>query len=82
MEAFIEGSAQNFRAQRPAFFLRQENSFEMHFMTKKVNYKNEYETGWHYMHFKEDFMDILSDFGHLPSTSMRHFLQIESELKL
>ena len=65
----------NSRSGQPAFIVEKPgNGFEMHFGTKYLNQQNKYELNYNYLHYKDDFMQILKDFKRLPFTSIRKSL--------
>ena len=71
----VQGSAQTSKDAHSLFFIDGKNGFEMHFTTRQSRQNKEYEYNYHCMHFKDDFVGILKDFGRLPYNSIRASLQ-------
>ena len=51
----------------------------MYFYTWKPNENNEYDSHWHIMHYKEDFIKMLTEYECLPFKSISESLKSEKE---
>ena len=51
------------------------DGFVMHLSTKRLNVANMYENNYNILHFKEDFVEVLKDFGRPHFPNVRDALQ-------
>ena len=71
MQALIKGSASLSPASQAFFLVKKGNNFEMHFTTYSLNnHTNKYESNWNYLHFKDDFVALITELGRLPFDSV------------
>ena len=71
-DVLIQATGKNFRSQQAAFFQRgREGDFRMHFATRTITAENKRRKEWHCMSFKEDFVQMLTETGRLPISSMK-----------
>ena len=81
LEAIIKGSSQTSKGSQPAFFVKLKNGFELHFTTRASLQTKQYDYSYHCLHFKEDFVQILTDYGTLPFDSVQRPLQVIRDLQ-
>ena len=59
--------------------VKKEIGFEFHFCTRNQNSSNQYEQNWYVLHFKDDWVALVQEYGLAPFDSITEPLKLFKE---
>ena len=81
MCVLVNDNVPNYFGQQAFFFVKRGSCWEMHFSTRHLNDQNERESNWYRWPLRQDFLDMICTYGHLPYDSIEEPLQDLKEMK-